>query len=1121
MPAMFCPRCGHRLGALPAAEPPHLLEVPLPRPLSVRLLAAPRALTAARALSAVPERVPLADTPLALAEQIRRSRATLEGERKHVTVLFAHITDALEFSRGRDPEATQQILEPALQAMIDAVHRYEGTVNQVWGDGMMALFGAPIAHEDHAARACYAALAMQAALDNYAEQVRRTHALVMQSRVGLNSGEVVVRAMRNDLSMDYSAVGETTHLAARLEQLAPPGTILLTAATVHLVEGLMRVKAWGPVPGGGLAAPVELFELLGVSGMRRRLQTARARGLTHFVGRQPELATLHAALAQAMAGHGQVVALVGEAGVGKSRLVDEFVQAAHTQGCLVLDSAAMSYGQTTPYFPVLALLRRSCSLEEHEEARTIQAQVTEHVRRLDAALQDTIPALLALLDALPVESPFLRLDALERHQHTLVALKRVLLRQSQLQPLVLIVEDLHWLDTETQALLEGLSESLPTARLLLLVNYRPDYRHGWGSKTYYTQLRLDPLPPASATIFLQALLGEDPSLAALNPLLIQRTEGNPFFLEESVRTLVETGALVGTPGAYRLVHALLTLPVPATVQAVLATRIDRLPPEEKSLLQTAAVIGTEVPLALLQAVVELPEGSLRQGLMHLQDAEFLYEVRLFPALVYTFKHALTQEVAYGSLLHERRRVLHTRIVAALEALAGAQVAEQVERLAHHALRGEVWIKVLLYCRQAGDKALARSAHREAVGYFEQALSALPHLSETRATREQAIDIRLALRNALWTLGELRRLFRNLQEAEALAETLEDQDRLGWVSVYLLAHFAQVCDPERALMSGQRALAIATALGDTGLTVVVQHYLGGVYRSLGDYRRSVECFQKNMACLHGALLQERLGLPGLASVFSRSHLVIALAECGAFAEGHTPATEGVQIAEAAHHPYSRVMAYWAMGFRALRQGDLHHTLPALERALALAQGASLQLLVPLVAAPLGAAYALAGRTTDALLLLEQAVGQAVAMRYMWDHALRLIWLSKAYLLAGRLDEAGIQAQRALEFSRAHQERGHEAYALRLLGEVAAQRRPPEGEHAAAHYQQALALAEALGMRPLQAHCHLGLGTLYATQARPEQARAVLSTAIALYRAMDMTLWLPRATTALRQLSGFGT
>ena len=1087
MPATFCPRCGHRLGALSAAEPPHSPAYP----------------------------------PVTLAEKIRMSRATLEGERKHVTVLFANIKDALELVRGLDPEAAQQLLDPALQTMIDAVHRYEGTVNQVLGDGIMALFGAPIAHEDHAARACYAALAMQAALCNYAEEVRGTHALVIQSRIGLNSGEVAVRAMRNDLQMDYSAVGQTTYLAARLELLAQPGTILLTAATVRLVEGLVRVKTWEPVPSRGLAVPADLFELLGISGMRRRLQTARARGLTSFVGRQTELSTLHAALAQARDGHGQVVALVGEAGVGKSRLVDEFVQAAHTQGWLVLDSAAMPYAQTTPYFPVLDLLRRYCGLEEHEAASTIQAQVAEHVRRLDATLRDTIPALLALLDALPADSSFLRLDALERHQHTLSALKRVLLRQSQLQPLLLIFEDLHWLDTETHALLESLSEGLPTARLLLLVNYRPDYRHAWGSKTYYTQLRLDPLPTASATIFLQSLLGDDPSLASLNQLLIQCTEGNPFFLEESVRTLAETGALVGKPGAYRLEHALLTLPVPATVQAVLAARIDRLPPAEKSLLQTAAVIGTEVPLVLLQAVIELPEGSLRQGLMHLQDAEFLYEVSLFPELVYTFKHALTQEVAYSSLIHERRRVLHTRIVAALEALAGEQGAEQVERLAHHALRGEVWPKVLAYCRQAGEKALARSAHREAAGYFEQALSALPHLSQTRDTREQAIDLRLGLRNALWTLGELTQLFSNLQEAEALAETLEDRHRLGWVSVYLLAHFAQVCDPDRALRSGQRALAIATALGDIGLTVVVRHYLGGVYRSLGDYSRAVECFQQNMVCLQGALLHERLGLSGLASVFSRSHLVIALAECGAFAEGHAPAAEGVQIAEAANHPYSRVMAYWAVGFRALRQGDLQQTLPALERALDLAQGASLRLLVPLVAAPLGAAYALAGRTTDALLLLEQAVVQAVAMHYMWDHALRLVWLSKAYLLAGRLDEADIQAQHALEFSRMHQERGHEAYALRLLGEVAAQRHPPQSEQAAVHYQQALALAEELGMRPLQAHCHFGLGILYAMQAQPEQARAVLSTAMALYRAMDMTLWQLRTKTALRQMSSCGT
>jgi predicted ATPase len=344
------------------------------------------------------------------------------------------------------------------------------------------------------------------------------------------------------------------------------------------------------------------------------------------------------------------------------------------------------------------------------------------------------------MDALPDDSSFQQLDPPQRRQRTLDALKRVLLRESQTQPLLLVFEDLHWIDTETQALLDSLVESLPSARLLLLVNYRPEYHHGWGSKTFYTQLRLDPLPPAGAAEVLQSFLGDDHSLAALKTLLIARTEGNPFFLEESVRTLVDTGVLLGEPGAYQLAQALPTIHVPATVQAMLAARMDRLPAEEKRLLQTAAVIGHEVPLPLLQAIAELPEAALHRGLAHLQAAEFLYETQLFPEIVYTFKHALTHEVAYGSLLQERRRTLHARIVGALEVLAEDQVAEQVERLAHHTVRGEVWDKALTYCRQAGEKALARSAHREAVGCFEQALSALPHLPETRDTREQALAL---------------------------------------------------------------------------------------------------------------------------------------------------------------------------------------------------------------------------------------------------------------------------------------------------------------------------------------------------------------------------------------------
>ena len=375
---------------------------------------------------------------------------------------------------------------------------------------------------------------------------------------------------------------------------------------------------------------------------------------------------------------------------------------------------------------------------------------------LDEALQEIIPALLSLLDALPDDSPFLKLEPPQRRQRILEALKRLLLRESQVQPLLLVFEDLHWIDAETQALLDSLVESLPTARLLLLVNYRPEYQHAWGSKTSYTQLRLDPLPPASADELLQALVGDDPSLAPLTRLLIARTEGNPFFLEESVRTLVETGALVGEPGAYRLAQSLPTIQVPATVQAVLAARIDRLSPEDKRLLQTAAVIGTEVPFPLLQAIGEVPEEALHRGLDHLQAAELLYETRLFPEREYTFKHALTHEVAYGGLLQERRRVLHARIVEVLEALAAERLAEQVDRLAHHAVRGEVWDKAVTYCQQAGARAMAAlgaTVRRWRTSSRRWALAHLPEQSCHSASRPSICALSCATRSA--PLGEFR------------------------------------------------------------------------------------------------------------------------------------------------------------------------------------------------------------------------------------------------------------------------------------------------------------------------------------------------------------------------------
>jgi predicted ATPase len=531
----------------------------------------------------------------------------------------------------------------------------------------------------------------------------------------------------NDLHMDYSAVGQTTHLAARMEQLATPGSIRLTAETLRLAEGLVEVTTLGPVPVKGLAEPVEVFELVGASPIRRRLQATVARGLTRFVGRESELEALRQALARAYAGHGQIVALVGEPGVGKSRLVYEFIQSYRTNGWQVLESSSVSYGKVTPYLPVIDLLKAYFKIHNRDDQREIREKVTGKLLALDTTLESSLPVFLALLDLSGENPQWQALDWLQRRQRLLDALKHLLLRESQVQPLLLSFEDLHWIDTETQALLDSLIESLPTARMLILVNYRPEYQHGWGGKTYYSQLRIDRLPSKSAETLLHDLLGDDASLALLKSLLIEHTEGTPFFLEESVRALVETRVLVGKRGSYRLPKALPRIRVPATVQAVLAARIDRLPLEAKRVLQLAAVIGRDVTIPLLKAVAGLPEPALQRSLVHLQAGELLYEKTQMAERTMTFKHALTQETVYHSLLKNTRQQHHQQIAQAMEHAYATNLDAHLSEIAHHLICAGPLVdigKVIQYTRRAADHAAAAFAWREAAQYYTATLSAV-------------------------------------------------------------------------------------------------------------------------------------------------------------------------------------------------------------------------------------------------------------------------------------------------------------------------------------------------------------------------------------------------------------
>jgi class 3 adenylate cyclase len=766
--AKFCPQCGHPVGG----------GNPQPRLVS-----------------------PDAYTPRHLAQKILMSKRALEGERKRVTVLFADLRGSLELLADRDPEDARKLLDPVLEHMMEAVHRYEGTVNQVLGDGIMALFGAPLAHEDHAVRACYAALRMQESVKRYAEDVRRVHGIEPQIRVGLNSGEVVVRAIGSDLRMDYSAVGQTTHLASRMEQMAEPGSILATADTLALVQGYIEAVPLGRLSVRGLQTLVDAYVVTGTGAARGPMEVAAARGLTSFVGREDELALLGSAMRSAAGGRGQVVGVVGEPGVGKSRLFHEFTRAERMPGWRIVKTGAFSYDKSTAYRPVIDLLRAYFEVYDRGDRQEVRDKIVGHVLALDRELALIVPALLSLFDV-PVEDPqWQSLDPLQRREQTLDAVRRLLLRESQVQPLCVVFEDLHWIDSETHAFLDSLIQQLPAARVLLLVNYRPEYQHEWGSKSYYTQLRVHPLLPQKAEELLRVMLGDDDQVAPLKQLLIEQTRGNPFFLEECVRMKVEDGVLVGERGDYRLTKPTETLRVPASVEAVLAARIDRLAPGDKALLQAASVIGENVPVALLETVAEMSEHELRDALARLRAAEFLYDISLLQEPYYVFKHGLTRRVAYNSLLRQQQRWLHARIVEALERLYPQRLSEHIERLARHAWDAELWDRAARYLRQAATKAFARSANREAVVWFDQALTAIQHLPESRELCEEAIDLRFELRNALQPLGEFGSIRERLYEAEALAAALPDQSRLGRVAAYLADYFRLTGDQDQAIQWG--------------------------------------------------------------------------------------------------------------------------------------------------------------------------------------------------------------------------------------------------------------------------------------------------------------------------------
>ena len=869
----------------------------------------------------VPVPIPAEPVPPA-APQRPETLPAPAAERRRLTVLFCDLVDSTRLAERLDPEDYREVVRAYHQTCAEVIQRFDGYIAQYLGDGVLVYFGYPVAHEDDAQRAVWTGLGLLEAMDPLNTRLALPPADRVAVRLGGHTGVVVVGDVGEGTRQEPLALGETPNIAARLQHLAVSNALLISAATYQLIEGYFTCEALGMPILHGLTQPLAVYRVLRPSGVQSRLEVAAARGLTPLVGREPEVELLVERWARVKAGMGQVVLLEGEAGIGKSRLMqvlkDHVASEVHTR----LECRGLSYHQHTAWYPITDLVQHWLQGQPDMTPSETLQKLETFLSQYPLALDEVVPLLAELL-ALPLPAEGYPAQALtpEQQRHkTLNAFLALVRAMAERQPVLVMVEDLHWVDPSTLELLGLLIDQVPTSRIYIVLTCRPTFEPPWGFRTHLMRLTLNRLTPPQAAEIVGRMLGETRLPAEVLSHIVAKTDGIPLFVEEVTKVVVEAGLLTAVQDQGALRAPFPAFVIPTTLYEALQARLDRLG-SAKGVAQLGATLGHQFPYTLLRAVSPLEDEPLQRDLTTLVAAELLYQRGQPPQAVYLFKHALIQEAAYESLLKSVRRRSHQRITQVLETQFTETVVTAPALLAYHALRGELWDKAVAYFRQAGEQAIARSANREALVAFEQALGALQHLPDSRDIREQAIDLRLALRPALRSLGDFGRLLTVLREAETLATALDDPRRLGWVLLYLSSHCYQRGAPDQAIAAGERALALATAGGEVVLHTLAKQSLGLAYGIQGDYRQAIDCHRQTVASLPGAQRRELFGQTILPAVLSLACLATGHAVLGMFAEGSAFGEEGLRIAEAVAHPGSLMFAHFGIGLLSLHQGDL--------------------------------------------------------------------------------------------------------------------------------------------------------------------------------------------------------
>ena len=1057
---------------------------------------------------------PKSYTPKYLADKILSTRSSIEGERKLVTVMFADVASFTAISESLDPEDIHQIMDGCFKIMMDEIHKYEGTINQFTGDGVMAIFGAPVAHEDHAQRACYAALSVRNIIQNYSEDLKTKFDINFKMRIGLNLGLVVVGSIGDDLRMDYTAVGDTTNLAERMESLAKPGSILVSESTYTLAKDYFKFGPIQKVKVKGKKREQNTYELLKVGEIVTRFEAASAKGLTRFVGRSNSMNALIESYNKAHAGFGQVVGIVGDAGVGKSRILLEFKNQLPPDEITCLEGRCLHYGDSTAYLPILEILKVYFQIKEEEDESVIKKRIMNKIAQLDEKLITILPAFYDLLSLQLEDEGYSKLQPQQKRDKMFEGLRNFLIRESQNNTLVIAIEDLHWIDKTSEEFLNYLIGWLTGTKILLILLYRPEYTHHWGSKSYYNRIGLDHLTIKSSAELIQAILKGGEVVPELQELILSRSAGNPLYIEEYTHTLLENGSIQKKNELYVLTKKFSSAEIPDSIHGIIAARMDRLKDDLKRTMQVASVIGRDFSFKVLQSITELKE-EIKSHLINLQDLEFIYEKSLFPELEYIFKHALTQEVAYNSLLIKRRKEIHEKIGKAMEDIYKDRLEEFYEMLAYHYANSTNLEKAYQYLKLSGKKATHSHANWEAIRFYKEAIDVLGRMTPTDSNKREGVQVRVSLAMPAMFLSYPEDTLDVIKAGVKMSREVKDDRSLAKLDGTLAHAYAIKGESNLAIEHAEKCFQGAQKIQDLDLMAPVARDLTSAYMFAGQLPKAVPIFSTVIPLIEKSNKRsESFGRPASVYTFLCGLAGLIMGFLGSFNEAEILCEKALVNALQNNDIYELAYSEFSYGIAAILKGDGQSTVEHLHKCVDYLEQSQMTTLMDPTLASLGLGYIHQGDLEKARKFADQAIVAACQPGAASGNAiLTQSILAMVYSELGDLEKAHSCATEAVKLSEERAVGAWEGSTHFVYGLVLARMGKERYEEAEECIERSLMILDEYRLKPWLANGILTLGEIYAHSGQSKKALDALRKAAGMFREMGMDYWLNRTQTFL--------